>query len=172
MLVENYASGGKATRRHAAHIRPSSTVKLSPGYPQQQPAQHTCHGFLLSISLPHVLTRTSQNHLPRPLSPLSSSWSSFWESKTKTVRKGATEVTESKVLVRELVPLPPLRLRVGKTRKRIKRKWREEDTVEQSRLLRSPQGRTGGETLVTWKQGRSCDNQSLRFHWQDRLRCW
>ena len=74
------------------------------------------------------------------------------------MRKGAKEVTESKVLVRELIPLPPLRLTVGKTRKRIKRKWREEDTIEQSRLLRSPQRRTGGETLVTWKQGRPCDN--------------
>ena len=64
------------------------------------------------------------------------------------MRKGAKEVTESKVLVRELIPLPPMRLTVGKTRKRIKRKWREEDTIEQSRLLRSPQRRTGGETLV------------------------
>ena len=43
------------------------------------------------------------------------------------MRKGAKEVTESKVLVRELIPLPPLRLTVGKTRKRIKRKWREEE---------------------------------------------
>ena len=74
------------------------------------------------------------------------------------MRKGAKDVTELKVLVRQLIPLPPLRLSVGKTRKRIKRKWREGDTVEQSRLLRSPQGRTGDETLGTWKQGRSCDN--------------
>lgn len=151
MLVENYP-GTCCTHSPKLHSQAEPWL----------PAAASCLTHLLwlpslHLTSPHPYTDFPESS-PEATKPLSSSWSRFWGIKTKTMRKGAKEVTELKVLVRQLIPLPPLRLSVGKTRKRIKRKWREGDTVEQSRLLRSPQGRTGDETLGTWKQGRSCDN--------------